>query len=172
VEAGRALELAYRFISRRERTEMELRSRLQRADLGADEIESAVAELIEFGYIDDARYARLFTQDRRALDAWGSDRIVRVLRERGVASELISAALSEGGDGERDPSFVVDHGGERDAPTEGDLGRAIALLSERFPAGPSSDRDHNRAFGVLARKGYESEVAADAVRAWVGRRSH
>jgi SOS response regulatory protein OraA/RecX len=42
----------------------------------------------------------------------------------------------------------------------------VALLAQRFPAGPSDQRDRERAFGVLARKGYDSELAADAVRAW------
>jgi regulatory protein len=140
---------------------MEVRSRLQRAELPPDEIDDAVRELVELGYVDDARYARIFTQDRRALDGWGSERIERVLRQRGVAQDLITAALQD-----RLGGLVHDIGqaGRQAAPDE--LGRAIALLTGRFPTGPGSDRDRNRAFGVLARKGYGSEIAADAVRAW------
>ena len=37
-----------------------------------------IAELLEFGYLDDARYARVFTQDKRTLEAWGNERIARV----------------------------------------------------------------------------------------------
>ncbi len=40
------------------------------------------------------------------------------------------------------------------------------MLERRFPS-PSDDapRERERAFGVLVRKGYEPELAADAVRA-------
>jgi regulatory protein len=161
---ARALELAHRFISRRERTEMEVRGRLQRADVRPDEIEAAVRELVELGYVDDARYARLFTEDRRSLDAWGSDRIAKALRQRGVSRDLITAALESGSDGA--PGSAPDGGDHWPHPSEVELQRAVALLAERFPAGPACDRDRSRAFGVLARKGYESETAANAVRAW------
>ena len=59
----------------------------------------------------------------------------------------------------------------RQATSGGDseLERAVALLRQRFPAGPAVQRDRERAFGVLARKGYESETAADAVREWARR---
>ena len=53
-----------------------------------------IAELLEFGYSDDARYARVFTQDKRALEAWGNERIARALRERGVERELIERCRS------------------------------------------------------------------------------
>ncbi len=62
-------------------------------------------------------------------------------------------------------------GGDSRAEGDGELERAVALLRQRFPAGPAVQRDRERAFGVLARKGYESETAADAVREWARRTS-
>ena len=53
-----------------------------------------MTELIELGYLDDARYAQRFAEDRRRLDGWGSDRIARRLRELGVDREHIDAALA------------------------------------------------------------------------------
>lgn len=148
---GRALQVAYRFINRRERTVAEMRARLEREEeLPAAEREAAIAELLEYGYLDDARYARVFAEDRRNLDQWGVDRITRTLRERGVDRELIAAAL----------------GALTDASEQTELGRATALLTQRFPAGPAEPRDRDKAFGVLIRKGYDSELSADAVRAW------
>lgn len=146
-ETGRGFGVAYAYLNKRERTVAEVRARLERAEVGGEEVEMVIAELLELGYLDDARYARVFTQDKRALEAWGSERIARALRERGVERELIEAALAE----------------------EGELERAVALLGRRFPAGPVDPRDRERAFGVLARKGYESETAADAVREWARR---
>jgi len=156
-EAGRGLGIAYAFLNRRERTVAEVRARLERADIQADEIDEVLAELIGFGYLDDARYARVFTQDKRTLEAWGNDRIVRALRERGVERELIEAAIH------------VDDGLGEGRESGGELERAVELLNQRFPSGPAAQRDRERAFGVLARKGYESETAADAVREWARR---
>jgi regulatory protein len=125
-----------------------VQARLQRAGLAELEVESALAELIELGYVDDARYARVFAQDKRALESWGEERIVRVLAERGVERSLIAAALAEGGD---------------DAD---DRERAVELLHRRFGDRPADRRARERALGMLVRKGYESEVAYDAVRDW------
>lgn len=146
-EAARALGIAYAYLNRRERTVAEVRSRLERAELTESEVEAAVEELIGFGYLDDARYARMFAQDKRHLEQWGRDRIERALRERGIDRELIVTALAEEQPG-------------------GELERAVTLLQARFPTGPVQARDGERAFGMLLRKGYESEMAADAVREW------
>jgi regulatory protein len=142
-----ALELAYRYLAHRERTEAEVRARLERAELPAEEIEAAVAELTELGYLDDARYARVFAEDKSNLADWGSDRIERVLRERGVERGLIAGALAE-------------------VSAEEEDSRALALLRRRFPEPSADPRERERALGVLIRKGYDSDLAYDAVRAW------
>ena len=107
----RALDLAFRYLGPRDRTVAETRRYLEGKRVDPAAITAAVAELAEQGYLDDARYAQRFAEDRRRLDAWGSDRIARRLRELGV------------------------------------------------------DRERNRALGVLVRKGYESDLAHEAVRA-------
>jgi regulatory protein len=163
-ETGKGFGVAYAFVNRRERTVAEVRARLVRAEVPEDEIDAVIAELLEFGYVDDARYARVFTEDKRTLDAWGNERIARTLRERGVERELIELALAERPQGD---GFGAD--GASGPEADGELERAVALLSQRFPSGPDTPRDRERAFGVLARKGYESEMAADAVREWARR---
>ena len=70
-----------------------MRARLERAELPEAEIEAAIDELLEFGYLDDARYARVFTQDKRTLEAWGNERIARALASVGWSATLIDGAL-------------------------------------------------------------------------------
>jgi regulatory protein len=191
VDDGRALALAYRHINSRERTVAEVRARLQRAELPEGEITAAIDELLELGYLDDTRYARVFTQDKRMLEAWGNERIERVLRERGIDREVILTALDEG-DHARHASGLIANGPIAGGPFAGgpfaggpidgtlaegmdgvatEADRAVALLVRRFPAGPAEARDRERAFRVLARKGYDSETAGDAVREWARRAS-
>jgi len=145
----RALDLGYRHLGKRDRTEAEIRKHLAARDTDERSIDGAVNALARQGYLDDARYARTFAEDRRALDDWGPERIERRLLAVGVAPQLIAAAVS-----------VRDSAGE--------LGAAVALLRHRFGALPESDRERDRALRMLARKGYDLELAYDAVRA-VGR---
>jgi regulatory protein len=143
----RALELAYRYLNRRERTEAEVRQRLEREDLGSATVEAALSTLSEQGYLDDSRFVRLFTEDKRQHEQWGSDRIRRSLRQRGIDPELIEAAL-----------------GEQTAASE--LEQALELLRRRFSQPPADRRERDRALGVLLRKGYEMELALDALAAY------
>jgi regulatory protein len=142
-----ALALAYRHLNRRDRTVSEMQRHLQGRGCDPDEIEAAIGTLAEQGYLDDARYARLFAEDKRELEQWGSERIQRALLDRGVDRELVEQALAVGATGS-------------------EISRAVALLKRRFPTPPQDRRERERALGVLLRKGYESEVALDALVAY------
>src|SRR3569833_1477938 len=97
VRLQRAMDIAYRYLSRRARTVREVRRHLEDKRVEPDEIEQAVAELQGQGYLDDARYARAYAEDRRALDGWGPDRIARRLAQAGVGLDEIEAALAARG---------------------------------------------------------------------------
>jgi regulatory protein len=142
-----ALDLSYRYLGHRDRTVAEIRRHLEAKRVEPATIEEAVAELHEQGYLDDARFAQRFAEDRRALDAWGSERIERKLRDAGVPAEHIEAALGTQSAGEA-----------RDA--------AIELLRRRLAKPPTDDRGRERALGLLVRRGYDLELAYDAVRAF------
>ena len=71
----------------------ELRTCLERKRVEPAAIDIAVEELTEAGFLDDARYARRFAEDKRELEQWGSERIARDLQRRGVAPDLIEDAV-------------------------------------------------------------------------------
>jgi regulatory protein len=108
------------------------------------EIEEVIAMLVEAGAIDDASYARRYAEDKGQLARWGPDRIAKALEGRGVARGHIDAALA----GENEVS---------------QLDRAIKLLDQRGMS-CDSERDRERALGLLVRRGYPLELAYDAVR--------
>jgi regulatory protein len=141
----RALDGAYRYLAKRDRTEAEVRRHLAARDADAASVDGAIEALKRQRYLDDGRYARTFAEDRRALDDWGPDRIERKLLALGVDPELVASALAE-----------------RDGAAE--LAAAVALLRRRFREIPRTDRERERALGMLARKGYDLELAYDAVR--------
>jgi regulatory protein len=145
-----ALDLSYRYLGHRDRTVLEVRRHLESKRVEPDTIEQTVAELLEQNYLDDARFARRYTEDRRTLDQWGNERIERKLIAFGVAADLITAALHADDHGETPSQFEA----------------ALATLARRFRTPPETDRDRDRALGFLVRKGYELDTAYDAIRAY------
>ena len=142
-----ALDLSFTFLGHRDRTVAEVRRHLERKRVEPAGIDAAIAELDRLQYLDDERFARRFAEDRRRLDAWGADRIERRLLALGVAPGIAAAALGTG-DG------------------HDELAAAVDLLRRRVRRPPETDRDRERALGLLARRGYELELAYDAVRAF------
>jgi regulatory protein len=147
VRRQRAMDIAYRYLSRRDRTVCEVRRHLQDKRVEPHEIEQTVAELQAQGYLDDARYARAYAEDRRALDGWGPDRIARRLAQAGVGPDDVEAALAARG-------------------PEQELEAAVDVLRTKLRVPPDDDRGRERALGLLVRRGYELEMAYDAVRAF------
>jgi regulatory protein len=144
LERQKAFDVAWRFLGHRDRTEAEVRRHFVSKRVDPGFVEEVVAALLEGGYLDDAAFARRFAEDRRNLDQWGADRIERRLKELGVDRQLIAAAVAEGGHDE--------------------LEAACELLARRFPAPPETPRDRDRALGFLVRKGYDLDLAYDALR--------
>jgi regulatory protein len=150
-ESQRALELAYHFLGRRERSVFELRQHLHARDVDESSITAVIEELVEQGALDDARFARLLAEDKRRLEQWGTDRIKRTLLARGIERSLVEDVLAA----------------EASADGEAiELDRALAVLRQRFPNPPQSRRERDRALGLLLRKGYEPELVFDALRVY------
>lgn len=147
-----ALDLSYRYLGHRDRTVLEVRRHLESKRVEPDTIEQTVAELLEQGYLDDARFARRFVEDRRTLDHWGNERIERKLIAAGLDTATIAAALAA-------PDAMT---GE----SHSEFDAALATLSRRFRVPPETDRDRDRALGFLVRKGYDLELAYDVIRAY------
>lgn len=144
-----ALDLAFRYLARRDRTVLEMRRYLEGKRIEPRAIDDALAHLGREGYLDDARFARQFVDDKRLLDEWGADRIERRLVALGVPAGDVRSAVGARG-------------------RCGELEAACALLARRFPALDADPRERRRAWGVLVRKGFEAELAWEAIRARAG----
>ena len=140
-----AFERALEALGHRERTTAELGAWLAARGFEPAEVEVAIERLVEAGALDDERFAVRFAEDKRELRGWGPQRIRGALAARGLESATIDAALE--GD---------EHGGP--APARPRAARA--------PLGGSGRRGLARpGAAYLARRGYESELAYEAVRA-------
>lgn len=139
-----AFERGLAALRQRERGTAELAEWLAGRDSTQAEVGTAIARLTEVGELDDRRFATRFAEDKRELRGWGPERIREALAARGIPRELIDLAL--GADGHDDQ-----------------LARAESLLSRRAEA-LSTDADRARALAFLTRRGYDLELAYEAVR--------
>ncbi len=144
-----ARDLAWRALNRRDRTVAEVQRLLADKRVEPGLIDVVSSELTEQGYLDDARYARLFAEDRRRLDDWGRERIERKLTALGVPREHIDAALEERSDEEEDAA-------------------AVAYLRRRAPDPARTPAERDKQLRILLRRGFSAELAYSVVRRHAG----
>jgi regulatory protein len=143
----KALGRAYRYIGYRERSVAEVRKHLLVKEPDGEVVDAVIEELGNQGYLDDARFAERFADDKRRLEGWGPDRIARKLSEAGVDRTHIETVLAQ-----REPAD--------------ELQAAVALLERKLREPPQDERGRERALGFLVRKGYDLDLAYDAIRAY------
>lgn len=140
-----AFERALEALAHKERTTAEVGAWLTARGFSPEQIAEAVERLGGIGALDDEAFARRFAADKRELRGWGPERIAAALLARGLERELVEAAIAE-------------------RPQEL-LARALELLAQRGET-PVDQASRARALGFLARRGYDSELAHDAVRSF------
>jgi regulatory protein len=145
VEAQRdPFEVALAALRRKERTTHELAEWLERRGFGHDDAEAALNRLAAAGELDDERFAHRYAEDKRVLSGWGAERIRDALLAKGIDSATTDAALASDSHSDQ-------------------VERARTLLVRR--GRPLTDNgERQRALEYLARRGYDYEIAYEAVR--------
>ena len=144
-----ALDLAYRFLGHRDRTVAEVRERL-------------AAKRVEPDVVDEAIERAAPTWATSTTPATPSASPRTAAPSTPGAPSGSSAACSRSG---VDPRADRGRRSATRAPARSSRPPS-PLLRRRFAQPPSHDRERDRALGLLVRKGYELELAYDAVRAF------
>ena len=87
----RALDL----ISRRPRSQREIRDYAFRKQWTKSNTERVIERLLERGYLDDAKFAEIFARSRANLRNYSTKRMKLELRKRGVASDIVDQVLTD-----------------------------------------------------------------------------
>jgi regulatory protein len=151
---GSAHSDALRLLAGRELSATELRNRLLDRDHPPAEIEAALARLTESGSLDEARVARAHARTSLHVKGRGRLRIARELREKGIAADVISAA-------------IADVFGDLDERTL--VSRAIEKKLRGRPR-PADAAAYARLYQHLMRQGFTPAVVASELRRLRGRR--
>lgn len=82
-------------LSRRARSEWELRDYLKRKDYGPEVIKKIIGRLGEAGYIDDYRFAVSWVETRHLLKNISRRKLWQELKQKHIADEVINQVLEE-----------------------------------------------------------------------------
>ena len=89
-----AKSVAVRLLSRREHSAFEIRDKLHKRDFDEKEIDQAIIELQQGGWLSDERFAEAYIRMRQQ-KGFGPIRITIELNERGVNESIVDACLHE-----------------------------------------------------------------------------
>lgn len=149
-EPKAAIERATRLLGHRDRSRHELASRLDQDGYPSAVVESVIARLCDWGYLDDRHFAESYIRTKVS-STWGRRRIKRGLEEAQVEPAIYGPLLD---------TLV---------PEESELDRATSLVR------PSVDPDRSaiqREMARLVRRGFSYEVARSAVTRSYGLSEH
>ena len=105
--AAQTKEKALRCLEYRSHSEKELWEKLKRAGANEEDIPPVMDFLKEYGFINDADYAKRLARDLQNLKKYGKHRIIAELKLKGIASEYIDDALDELDGDERDGLYPL-----------------------------------------------------------------
>ena len=148
------LEAALRFLEPRQRSIGEVRRRLTRVGYRPDLVEGAIARLVELEMLDDAAFSRSWIESRDRARPRGERALRRELAIKGIEREVVDETMEE----------RIDLAPDAEAEAAARLLERNARALARVPD-PRARRQ--RAWVLLARNGFSSEVATAATRQFV-----
>lgn len=89
------LDAAFHYLSYRPRSEFEVTMRLRKRGFDDSSIESALLKLKEKGLVDDYAFAQFWKENRESFSPRSRVALHRELRQKGVASHIITEATKE-----------------------------------------------------------------------------
>ncbi len=122
---------------------------LARRDHAPEDVSAVLTRLTERGLLNDADYAVLFTRSRATTRGMSRRRIAAELAKRGVARDLVDAAITE---------VMADESIDERAIVEAAAAKKFRALAKLEP-----DVQRRRLYGFLARKGFAPDLVRETV---------
>lgn len=132
----RATLRAMHILERTDKTEAQLRKKLEESEYPTEAVESAIAYVTSYGYLDDRRYAKHYIEWKK--QGKGKARLKMELAQKGISREIIEEVLES-----------TDFGETRE------IIRQI-ILKKRKTNIPMNEKEKQRLYGFLMRKGFSS----------------
>jgi regulatory protein len=149
-EKKKAKDRALKFLSYRDRSEKEIRTKLK--DIGYDEkiIEWVIGELKRLKFLDDERFAQSYAQTQMITRPMGEYYLRRELKQKGLEAELIEQTI------------------EKVYEEKDQLSVAIELAQQRKKRYKNIDeiKAKKRVSDFLLRRGFDWDVVSEVMAQW------
>lgn len=147
MDKNTALSKAYRYCAYQERTQAEVRNKLQELELYDDAIEKIIVQLIQEGFVNEERFAKAYASGKFRNLKWGKIKIKQGLKQHGLSEYCIKKGLTEidGDEYEKTILKLI----EKKMPTFKDKNEAIS---------------QQKMIKFLIGKGFEADIAVEKVK--------
>lgn len=144
----KAREYAFLLLKFRPRSISEFREKLARRNFSQEIIDELVSDFVKRGLLDDAKFTKLWIEDRQHLKPAGKLKLKAELAAKGIAQADIDEAIR-----------VL-------TPEAGEYGSALNLAKKRVGRLGNLDKQtiKRRLYGYLERRGFSYDVIGRAVR--------
>lgn len=143
----RARTAAMDFLAYRARSQREVHQKLRQKGFGENLIERVIAQLVEYGYLDDATFAQRYVEARFRNKGYGTRRIQQELRRLGVAHTLAQQVTDS-----------------IDADAQQAKARAVAEKRwHQLRTETNLSKKRKKLYDYLLRRGYPSDVVRHLV---------
>lgn len=134
--------------ARSEQCEADIKQKLYKMGFPSADVHSIIADLVEDGFIDNARYARSYARDKIRFSAWGRNKIRLGLIAKRISQQDISQGL--------------------DAIEESDYLQALDRVAKAkskgmILCGQEGRVNRIKLFRHILSRGFESELASRAI---------
>jgi regulatory protein len=144
-----AYNRAIECLARAPRSTKDLTRWLLEREYSVEDVAAAIEKLTVRGLLNDAQFALLFTRSRMTNRGQSRLRVQLELAKRGIARDLVDAALTE---------VMTDESFDERAMVEAAAAKKFRSLAKLEP-----EVQKRRLYGFLTRKGYPSALVRDAV---------
>jgi len=145
-----ARQVALSYLAARDHSVRQVRDKLAEKKVRAELVDTVIEGLVEERILDDTAFARRWVQTRQHSRPSGARRFTDELGRKGIDAEVVEQVLAE---------FV-------DVGTEETAFQLLSSQAQRY-RGMEEMRAKRRMYGLLARRGFDSDTASRAVdQAW------
>ena len=96
MDAKKSLARLQRLCSKAEYCSSDIyRKALKDVEGDSEQANEILSSLLKDRYVDDSRYSSAFAREKASIQGWGTVKIRFALRSKGIADDVISAALEE-----------------------------------------------------------------------------
>jgi regulatory protein len=141
---------AYALLGKRIHSVYELRTKLRQKKYDADLIQLTIDDLLNNRYLDDMKFAEMFSEEKLRLKLWGKTKLRSELMKKGISSAIITSVLED-----------------KFPPANEELDNASQLVKKKYSQLKNRNMEHQklvkRLYAFLISRGYSYDVSKQAI---------